>query len=106
MNKATEYPIIYSYIYERESQDIRRLAGKFKGTKKTTTKSISAKGIIGFKIEDGKAIPIYSDKPTGNVLNTVNQKKSKVIAAKSGVVRRKTTTPKRRAQRDNPEEGK
>lgn len=117
INKATEYPVIYSYIYERESQDIKRLAGKFKATrktaKKTATKSNSAKVITGFKIEDGKAIPIYSDKPAVVILDAEIQQSSKVIVAKSGVVKRKTqiaakktTTPRRRTKKDNPGEEK
>mgnify|MGYP006176897253 CR=1 FL=1 len=115
INKATEYPVIYSYIYERESQDIRRLAGKFKGVKKTakktSTKSNSTKVIIGFNIEDGKAIPIYSDKPAVDKLNVRIQKGSKVIVAKDGVVKRKTqitarknTIPRKSTKKDNSEE--
>jgi len=117
INKATEYPVIYSYIYERESQDIKRLAGKFKSTKKTrkktATKSNSARAITGFKIEDGKAIPIYSDMPAVVILDAETQQKSKVIVAKSGVVRKKVqtttkkaTTSRRRTKKDNSGEEK
>ena len=111
INKATEYPVIYSYIYERESQDIRRLAGKFttpkRATKKTATPS-TAKVIIGFKIEDGKAIPLYSDKPAVAIDSGIRQS-SKLVVAKKGLVKRKApittkkrTTSRRRTNKNNP----
>ena len=86
---------------------------KKKTAKKTATKSNSARAITGFKIEDGKAIPIYSDKPAVVILDAETQQKSKVVVAKSGVVRRKaqistkkTTTSSRRTKKDNPGEEK
>jgi hypothetical protein len=117
INKATEYPVIYSYIYERESQDIRRLAGNFKTTKRTTKKtanrSNSTRIITGFKIEGGKAIPIYSDKPAAVISDGGIKQKSKVVVAKGGVVKRKsqnttrkTTTSRIRTKKDNPGEEK
>lgn len=61
-NKSIEYPVIYSYIYERESEDINRLARKFATTKKTPYEKTGAiSPIRGFRIENGEAIPIYSD---------------------------------------------
>lgn len=60
-NKALEYPVIYSYIYERESEDIKRLARKFKGFRKNKAEASPKKVIIGYKIEGEKAIPIYKE---------------------------------------------
>jgi hypothetical protein len=61
--KSSEYPVIYSYIYERESQDIKRLAGKFKNTRIKKAKDIvEVKTITSFKVDkDGKIIPVYQD---------------------------------------------
>lgn len=55
-----EYPTIYSYIYERESEDIKRLLSQNK-SKTRKKKPTEVKIIIGFKVENGKAIPIYEE---------------------------------------------
>ena len=57
---AREYPAIYSYIYEREIEDIKRLSSKIK-KKRQRKKDNTVKTVLGFKIIDGKATPIYSD---------------------------------------------
>ncbi|WP_333862809.1 hypothetical protein [Sphingobacterium sp.] len=60
--ELSEYPVIYSYIYEREVDDINRLANKINTIKnrKKSTPPIS-KIIIGYKVENGKVVPIYQD---------------------------------------------
>ncbi|MHA8061485.1 hypothetical protein PQG22_09430 [Aquirufa beregesia] len=61
-NYAVKYPVIYSYIYERESQDINRLAGKFRSSRNLSVKKTSTnQSISGFRIENGIATPIYSE---------------------------------------------
>ena len=55
-----EYPIIYSYIYERESEDIKRLLSHNK-PKARKKKSNEVKVVVGFRIEDGKAIPVFEE---------------------------------------------
>ncbi len=75
VNKAVEYPVIYSYIYEREKEDIIRLAGKFKGVRKSSRRAtVEPKLITGFKIENGVGVPVYA-KESG----TVKPKDKKVI---------------------------
>ena len=60
--KNIEYPIIYSYIYEREAEDINRLADKFKGKRvRKISKEKIHRTITGYKIVRGKAVPIYKD---------------------------------------------
>jgi len=99
-NKAIDYPVIYSYIYEREREDINRLAGKFKNTRKTKSKTTSNRVIIGFKVENGKAVPIYSDKSLGFTEKVAKKQTSKVMVVKSGVVTGKATkTPKKNTAR-------
>jgi uncharacterized protein YydD (DUF2326 family) len=61
-NKAIEYPVIYSYIYEREKEDIERLAKKFKVKVRKSKKLPEGKVIVGYLVEDGEAKPIYKDK--------------------------------------------
>ncbi|GEM_PF-1412857 len=99
INKSIEYPIIYSYIYERESEDIKRLARKFATTKKTPHEKTGATSAIrGFRIENGEAIPIYSE---AKVLATSDTSKAKnainaidKIGAKKVVAIRKNSTNK------------
>ncbi|TXF77787.1 hypothetical protein [Chryseobacterium sp.] len=101
-NKSVEYPIIYSYIYERESEDIKRLAGKFANAKRSTTKKTGSVSVIrGFKIEGDKAVPIYSD--TSQSISTGSQeiKKANTLLDRSGksknvVAVRKNSTGKRK----------
>lgn len=99
-NKANDYPVIYSYIYERESEDIKRLAGKFSTTKKANAaKTGSVSAIRGFKIEEGKAVPIYSDKSeakpsTNSENNTSTSLTDKSEKIKKVVAVRKSTTNK------------
>lgn len=97
-NKAVDYPIIYSYIYEREREDIKRLAGQFKNTRKTATKPIPRR-IVGFKIEDGKAIPIYSEKVT--VSAGAIPARSRGVVAKIGVVKKKSAATTKATKRVN-----
>lgn len=60
--KNIEYPIIYSYIYEREAEDINRLADKFRGKKiKKIPQERINRTITGYRIEGGKAVPIYKE---------------------------------------------
>lgn len=103
-NKAIEYPVIYSYIYEREKEDILRLAGKFKNARKRKSEEIDENRIIvGFKVEDGKAIPIYeSGKEGARVValrkgTTVAVRKSGVTVKRANTKPKSSTTTKRRA---------
>lgn len=69
-NELSEYPVIYSYIYERESEDIKRLSEKFKSIKsKRNTLDTTERTITAYRIENGKAVPVYaetkSNKTTG-----------------------------------------
>lgn len=60
--KSSEYPIIYSYIYEREAEDIRRLYNEHKrNLPKRKKVTIETKTIMGFKIENGTAVAIYKE---------------------------------------------
>ena len=60
--KSIEYPIIYSYIYERETEDIKRLSEEFKNvTIKNPPEHSNPKVILGYKIEGEKAVPIFSN---------------------------------------------
>lgn len=62
ITKSTDYPVIYSYIYERETNDILRLSDNFKNVRIKQKKTFQAsKAILGFKVENGKVIPIYED---------------------------------------------
>ena len=100
--KSIEYPVIYSYIYERESQDIKRLAGKFKNARvKKTSNAVVVKTITSFKLDkDGKIIPIYeSSKPTV-------KKVVKAAVTSKRTARTSRTTPKtiqaKKNIKDNP----
>lgn len=73
-NDLSEYPVIYSYIYERESEDIKRLSEKFKSLKaKPSVSENTPRTIISYKIENGKAVAVYDEEtqPT----NTTTRKK-------------------------------
>ncbi|PTB97627.1 hypothetical protein C9994_01975 [Marivirga lumbricoides] len=96
-NKAIEYPVIYSYIYEREKEDILRLAEKFKNTRRRKDEKIDENRIIvGYKIESGKAVPIYeSRKELQKVVGL--RKGTKVAVRKSGVTVQRINTNKRSA---------
>lgn len=76
-NKAVEYPQIYTYIYERESEDINRLAKNFKSSKKITLNPSTSKKITGFKIINEKAIPIYSDVEVKKIIKPRQKRLSK-----------------------------
>lgn len=83
--KSVKYPVIYSYIYEREREDIIRLSSKFKRVKKSAVNNNSNKVVTGFEIKNGVAKPIYADK-----LSRVESvaKKPAIIAtvSESGVI--------------------
>jgi len=97
-NKAIEYPVIYSYIYEREKEDILRLAEKFKNARKRKSEGIDKNRIIvGFKIENAKAVPIYKSVKEGAIVVALREG-TKVAVEKSGVtVKRTNTKPKNSA---------
>ncbi len=58
--KSIEYPVIYSYIYERESEDIKRLFNKFKNTRIRKPAAVEVKTITSFRIDkNGKLQPVY-----------------------------------------------
>jgi len=59
--KSTEYPIMYSYIYEREPQDIKRLYEKFKDILPQKKIVIKSRVITGYKIENGIPVPVYKN---------------------------------------------
>lgn len=52
---AKVYPPIYTYIYERESEDMAKLLQEYKNVKITQKKTIK---ISGFKIVDNKLLAI------------------------------------------------
>jgi hypothetical protein len=84
--KSIEYPVIYSYIYERESQDIKRLAGKFKNTRlKKTRNVVAVKTITSFlRNAEGKIIPIY-EKPIPSInKDEINKKSRKSTSRNTG----------------------
>ncbi|MCW2259615.1 MULTISPECIES: hypothetical protein [Sphingobacterium] len=60
--ELSEYPVIYSYIYEREIDDIKRLADQIK-TIKSKIKALPTnnKTIIRYTVEDGKVVPVYEE---------------------------------------------
>lgn len=96
-NKAIEYPVIYSYIYEREREDILRLAERFKNTRRRKDEKIEENRIIiGYKIENGKAVPIYESRKEVQKLVGL-RKGTKVAVRKSGVTVQRTNTNKRSA---------
>lgn len=84
--RVAEYPVIYSYIYERESEDIKRLAGKFKRSR-IRSKPTQSKVIEGFEIVNGEARPIYVNKERVAELKEAVLKDEKVIVRKSGLRR-------------------
>lgn len=60
--ELSDYPVIYSYIYEREVDDIQRLANKMKAIKGRKKPLLEVnKTIIRYKVENGKIIPVYAD---------------------------------------------
>jgi len=72
-NELSEYPVIYSYIYERESEDIKRLSEKFKSVKfRPDNPETSQRTITSYRIENGKAVPVYDD---GTKSNNTTEKK-------------------------------
>jgi uncharacterized protein (DUF1800 family) len=93
-NRAVSYPVIYSYIYERETEDIKRLAKSFKTPPSINPDTPKNKAIVGFKIENGAAIAVYaksnkakrdkrtsSDKPNVIVWKRRNPEEEKVTFA-------------------------
>ncbi len=70
--KSVKYPVIYSYIYEREKEDIIRLSSKFKRVKKSIVNDKTNKIVTGFEIVDGIAKPIYADRLNRNIRNTTD----------------------------------
>lgn len=52
LKPPSEYPLIYSYIYEREPQDIERLFTSHTKTKKSRKKGTIK--VVGFKLVDGQ----------------------------------------------------
>jgi hypothetical protein len=60
-NKVSKYPVIYSYIYERESEDIKKLYNAHKAKPKKRKILIETRTITGFKIENGKAVAIFKE---------------------------------------------
>lgn len=58
---SREYPVIYSYIYEREAEDIKRLYDSFKKNRPKRRKVIIGKVITGFNIVNGKPVPIFRE---------------------------------------------
>ncbi len=61
--KISEYPIIYSYIYERETEDIKRLSAKFKNARaRKASVNITPNIIIGYQMVEGKVVPIFEKK--------------------------------------------
>lgn len=96
-NKAIEYPVIYSYIYEREKEDILRLAEGFKNARRRKDEKIDENRIIiGYKIENGKAVPIYESRKEGQKIVGL-RKGTKVAVRKSGVTVKRANPNKRRA---------
>ena len=97
-NKAIEYPVIYSYIYEREKEDILRLAEKFKNSRKRKSEEVEDNRIIiGYKIEGGKAVPIYESRKERERVIPLGTG-TKVAVEKSGVtVNRVKTNPRNSA---------
>jgi hypothetical protein len=83
INKAVEYPQIYTYIYERESEDISRLAKSYKSSKKTNSETTTPKKITGFKIVNEKAIPVYSDLVVEKVIKPRQKRISKKSISQS-----------------------
>ena len=55
-----EYPVIYSYIYERESKDMKRILKEHESLKVENVKKPVQK-ISGFKIVNGKITPQLKD---------------------------------------------
>jgi hypothetical protein len=85
--KSIEYPVIYSYIYERESQDIKRLAEKFKNTRVKKVKETPVeRTIVGFtQNENGVIIPIYAKAKTEKKSELKKQPVSKKSTTSSNV---------------------
>lgn len=96
--KSIDYPVIYSYIYERESEDIKRLADKFKHARiKKPTGKVEVKTIIAFRIdENGKLIPVYETPNTGaKEVRKISQTKNiKTAQIKKATTRTSVAKPK------------
>lgn len=96
--KSIDYPVIYSYIYERESEDIKRLVDKFKNARiKKPTENIEVKTIIAFRTdENGKLIPVYETPKTRAkvVRKAVQTKRAKTTKIKKTVTRKSVAKPK------------
>jgi len=74
-NELSEYPIIYSYIYEREAQDIKRLSENFKSFKgKSGVPETGKRAITSYRIEEGKVVPVYDDEIKPSTIKTRKKK--------------------------------
>ncbi|MNS52385.1 hypothetical protein D3C72_850980 [compost metagenome] len=74
--KDTEYPIIYTYIYEREGQDIKRLSRAYKNVRpKKHATAPKKKVIVRIQIVDGVPKPIYKDSTTQKAIKEIVPKK-------------------------------
>lgn len=95
--KSIEYPVIYSYIYERESEDIKRLSDKFKNTKIRKPATIEVKTITSFRRDDnGRILPVYeSVKPKQEVRRKIHSaQKAKNPSTRKTSIRKPVRKPK------------
>lgn len=98
--KSKEYPVIYTYIYERESEDIKRLAEKFKKMKPAkSSEKTEPKKIVSFDTDDsGKIVPVYAIPEYGPMV--VNEPAFKMRKpAKKGAAAKKAAPAKKSAKK-------